>query len=146
MSPSTAPILISELTIADLIKFSLRLLELSDSVCWPPPRGQSLWREHRKEPGCVVGEHKHVFLCLETVPLPLPLPLPFPAPPLHGFVTDIDRRPREIVRSTANRTDREDGEEEPSYMVTRVGEEERVTKAVDDANPEDNDCDGLRVL
>ena len=73
----------------------------------------------------------HVFLGLETTPSLLPLTLTFPAAPLLCFVTDIERRP---------------GEMELPYILTRVGEEERVRKALDDANPEEDDCDELRVL
>ena len=63
-----------------------------------------LWRLHRKEPGCVVGEHMHVrfgwwcalLLCLEAA---------------------MDRF-GETERSKENRT-------EGAERLTRVGEEER---------------------
>lgn len=62
--PSTVPILTNEFVIADLLKF-----KPYDAALCPLPRvleveeeeEEALCREHRNEPGCVVGEHEHVF-------------------------------------------------------------------------------------
>lgn len=62
-SPSTPPILTREFFIADL-----RMLSRFDgyeSEWWIEFEPLFLWRLHRNEPGCVVGEHIHVFFWIE---------------------------------------------------------------------------------
>lgn len=116
-------------------------------------------REHRNEPGCVVGEHMQLFFLPETEPSPLQWPFPPPPPPLRCFATEIERCRGETGRPAENSTDREDGDAERLYMLMRVGEEERERNgaagavdelreenlAVDDTNPDENDGDEVRV-
>jgi hypothetical protein len=64
-SPSTPPIRTSEFFIADLRMFS-RFVGY-DPAWWLPWLwwDEFLWRLQRKDPGCDVGEHVHVFLGME---------------------------------------------------------------------------------
>lgn len=117
-SPSTPPILTSEFVIADLRAFNL--------FDWYGPPEPALALAflcilQRNEPGCVVGEHRHVLFCWWLLPL-----LCFLTTWSRGE-TEIDR-PGDIGRSIENRTDG-DGEDEPApYRLTRVGEEDRLKK------------------
>jgi hypothetical protein len=113
--PSTPPILTSEFVIADL-----RRLRWYDAVfCWwpwSPPRvakGEALCREHRNEPGCVVGEHAHAFFLLEDTALLLPC-----------FLTEIEERPGEVAPSIENLTE-DDGDGEGDFDGYGEGEHER---------------------
>ena len=59
-SPSTPPIRTSEFVIADLSMLSR--LEGYGAAWWLPlPWEEFLWRLHRNDPGCDVGEHIHLF-------------------------------------------------------------------------------------
>lgn len=71
-----------------------------------------LWRLHRKEPGCVVGEHMQVRFCW-------PCLFTVVGAPVRG-ATEMERF-GEIDRSRENRTDEADAEEGP-HKLTRVGE------------------------
>lgn len=65
-SPSTPPIRTIEFAMADLHIFNLVEGNDDDVWLWPPLLETFLWRLHRNDPGCVVGEHIQVLLTLET--------------------------------------------------------------------------------
>lgn len=85
----------------------------------PPRVAEALCREHRNEPGCVVGEHAHAFFLLDDTALLLPC-----------FLTEIEERPGEVARSIENLTDGEgDGDSEGEHVrrpCKFTGVEERV--------------------
>ncbi|TKY73039.1 hypothetical protein E2542_SST01786 [Spatholobus suberectus] len=108
-SPSTPRILTSEFVIADR-----RALSRFGAYCGGGA-AEFLWRLHRNEPGCVVGEHMQVrfwwWLCRLTA---------WPAP-----ATEMER----FGEIEPNRTEGT-GAEEPQRL-TRVGEVERWKKVVE---------------
>ena len=105
-SPSTPPILTSEFFIAD--RRMLSRFDGNEPVCalW-----LFLWRLHRNEPGCVVGEHMHDFFWAVT---------------WRCFAMTWLETVRfgEMDRSRANRTECE-GSGAALNRFTRVGEVER---------------------
>lgn len=109
-SPSTPRILTSEFVIAER-----RALSRFDAYCGGDGGG-ALWRLHRNEPGCVVGEHMQVrfwwWLCLLTA---------WPAP-----ATEMER----FGEIAPNRTE---GTVEEPERLTRVGDAERLKKVVERA-------------
>lgn len=64
-SPSTPPILTSELVIADRRIFNPFVV--NEAVPWPCGFATFLCRLHLKDPGCVVGEHIHLLLVSEIL-------------------------------------------------------------------------------
>ncbi|KAB5514594.1 hypothetical protein DKX38_028500 [Salix brachista] len=103
---------------ADLRAFSRLLFEekLLDEVELPNP--SPLWRLHRKEPGCVVGEHMQVrlgVLCfLTTCWWRL----------REGLTVEIER----FGDTAFKRTDEADDGVEFPYMLIRVGDADLVKK------------------
>lgn len=72
-SASTLPILLSEFTNATFLRFNPeffvlfpQLLRFADEAIPLFSISNRRWKAHRKEPGCVVGEHKHLIFWLET--------------------------------------------------------------------------------
>ena len=107
-SPSTPPILTSEFFIAD--RRMLSRFDGNEPVCafWL----LFLWRLHRNEPGCVVGEHMHIFFWAVTWRW------------CWCFLAMTWLRFGEMDRSRANRTECEGGGAARNRF-TRVGEVER---------------------
>ena len=102
---------------ADLRAFSRLLFEeklLDEELPNPSP----LWRLHRKEPGCVVGEHMQVrlgvFCFLTTCWWRL----------REGLTVEIER----FGDTAFKRTDEADDGVEFPYMLTRVGDADLVKK------------------
>ena len=119
-SPSTPPILTSEFVIADLRAFN-RFDWYAPPEPEPAPVFAFLCILQRNEPGCVVGEHRHVrFWWLLPV-------LCFLTTWSRGD-TEIDRL-GDVWRSIDNRTDGDGEDETPRYSLTRVGEEDRLKKS-----------------
>ncbi len=81
-----------------------------------------MWRLHRNEPGCVVGEHMQVRFWWRGLCRFIACPVPVP-------VTEMDLF-GEMDRSRANRTEGTSEPEEPQRL-TRVGEVERLKKVVE---------------
>lgn len=134
-SPSTVPMRTSEFVMAE--RRALRRFEGEDAAAWGEeerwwglPLWKPLWRLHRNDPGCVVGEHMHVLR-------PGAAPPEDPPPPgtgrRDGIWSDTEKdRPGEVDRwwwwlwwwEREKRTE-EVGEEGEGTRLTRVGEAER---------------------
>ncbi|KAL5988115.1 hypothetical protein ACLOJK_035878 [Asimina triloba] len=109
--PSTVPILTSEFVIADRRAFKRFDGEETARL---PEEARFLWKLHRKEPGCVVGEHMQVRRCAGGADF------------LMTRSTAMERPGEEGRASKENRT----VGDEPRRL-TRVGDAEREKRAED---------------